>query len=343
MSMRVYGASEASLEPLRGRSIGVLGYGSQGSAHALNLRDSGMAVRVGQRRGSARFERAQADGFEVGTLSEVASGSDVVIMALPDESAADLYREHVGPCLRDGAALGFLHGFNITFGLIEPAAGIDTIMISPKGPGSLVRSTYVEGLGVPALMCIHRDATGRGREIALSWAAGIGATRAGVFETTFQAETVADLFGEQAVLCGGMSALMIAAFDTLVEAGYDAELAYFECIHEAKQIADLVYERGISAMREQISNTAEYGDLTRGPRLVDGAVREKMRKLLGEIESGEFAREWVAEQSGGLKRLGALFEAGRGHASEAAGERLRGFMPWLGGKEGSKTNSGGGS
>ncbi len=310
--------------------MGVLGYGSQGSAHALTLRDSGVKVVVGQRAGSASYERAQAEGFEIGPLAEITGRSDVVIMALPDESAADLFAEQVGPNLREGATLGFLHGFNITFGLIEPPAGVDVVMISPKGPGSLVRGTYVEGVGVPALMCVHRDATGRAKETALAWAAGIGATRAAVFETSFRAETVADLFGEQTVLCGGMSALMTTAFDTLVEAGYDPELAYFECIHEAKQIADLVYERGISAMREQISNTAEWGDLTRGPRVVGAAVREKMRALLGEIESGAFATEWVAERRGGLKRLRELFEAGRRHPSEAVGEKLREFMPWLG-------------
>ena len=323
------GQAEADAALLKDRTIGVMGYGSQGAAQALNLRDSGLQVLVAQRPGSPNHERAYGDGFEIGSLAGVAARSEVIIMALPDESAAELYRRQIAPQLRPGCALGFLHGFNITFGLIEPTADTDVIMVSPKGPGSLVRSTYRQGVGVPALWSVHQDASGRARDLALAWAAGIGATRAAVFETTFRAETVADLFGEQVVLCGGMSALMLAAYETLIEAGYDPHVAYFECIHEMKQIADLIYERGISRMREQISNTAEYGDLTRGPRLIDDHVRDTMRRLLAEIESGQFAREWMAEKQAGLKQLQALFDAGRAHPSEAVGARLRQHMPWL--------------
>lgn len=329
MSIRVYGEADTDLGVLRNKTVGVLGYGAQGAAHALNLRDSGFDVLVAQRPGSRNHGRALADGFEPGQLADVAAQCDLVIMGLPDEAAADQYHEHIAGNVRPGCALGFLHGFNITFKFIEPPDGVDVIMISPKGPGSLVRSTYMEGIGVPALMAVHEDASGRARDIALAWAAGIGATRAGVFETTFRTETCADLFGEQVVLCGGMSALMLAAYETLTTAGYEPEVAYFECVHEMKQIADLIYEHGISRMREQISNTAEYGDLTRGPRLIDARTRETMRILLAEIESGQFAREWMEENRSGLKRFKTLFEVGRRHDSESTGKRLRQHMPWL--------------
>jgi ketol-acid reductoisomerase len=330
MNMRVYTRADADLEPLLDRTVGIMGYGAQGSAHARNLRDSGVRVLVAQREGSPNYRRAVEDGFEPGPLAEVAAAGEVIIMALPDESAVELYRRHVAQALRPGNVLGFMHGFNITFGYIEPPEGVDVVMVSPKGPGSLVRSSFQEGIGVPALMSVHRDASGQARDTALAWAAGIGATRAAVFETTFRAETIADLFGEQVVLCGGMSALMLAAYETLTDAGYEPEVAYFECIHEMKQIADLVYRHGISRMREQISNTAEYGDLTRGPRLIDSHVRERMRELLAEIESGRFAHEWMEERQSGMKRFKALFEAGQTHQSETVGARLRDYMAWLG-------------
>ncbi|UCG34565.1 MAG: ketol-acid reductoisomerase [Phycisphaerales bacterium] len=327
--MRTYGEADADVSALKNKTVGVLGYGAQGTAHALNLRDSGIDVLVAQRPGSPNHDRALADGFQPGSLADVAARSDLVIMGLPDESAAELYEEYIAGGLRSGCALGFLHGFNITFKFIEPPDNVDVVMISPKGPGSLVRSTYRETIGVPALMAVHQDATGRARDIALAWAAGIGATRAGVFETSFRTETCADLFGEQVVLCGGMSALMLAAYEMLTTAGYEPEVAYFECIHEMKQIADLIYEHGISHMREQISNTAEYGDLTRGPRLIDTRTRETMRILLAEIESGQFAREWMEENRSGLKCFKTLFELGAGHDSEPVGSRLRQHMPWL--------------
>ncbi len=328
--MRVFEEKDAELAPLAGKTVAVLGFGAQGAAHALNLRDSGVRVVVGQRGGSPGFARAETAGFAPVAVDAAVRAGDLIVFGLPDEVAAEVYAQQVAPQLAPGKALGFIHGFNITFGQIAPPAECDVVMVSPKGPGSLVRSTYERGIGVPALLAVHRDATGVALPLALAWAKGIGATRAGVFETTFREETVCDLFGEQAVLCGGMSALMRAAYEVLVEAGYEPRVAYFECIHEMKQIADLVYERGVSAMREQISNTAEYGDLTRGPRVIDEAVRRTMQGMLREIESGAFAAEWMAERAAGLAKFRALFESGRGHSSEAVGSELRRRMPWLG-------------
>jgi ketol-acid reductoisomerase len=327
--MPIYEDQDADLSLFNGLTVAVLGFGAQGSAHARNLRDSGVNVIIGQREQSPGFERARSAGFTPVTVGEAAERADLIIMGLPDESAAKIYREEIAADVAPGTALGFVHGFNVTFGYIDPPAECDVIMISPKGPGSLVRSTYEQGIGVPALLAIHRDASGNAKQLALAWAKGIGATRAGVFETTFRAETVGDLFGEQVVLCGGMTALMQAAFDVLVEAGFEPHIAYFECIHEMKQIADLVYERGISRMREMISNTAEYGDLTRGPRVIDEHVRQRLREILAEIESGAFAREWMNEQMTGRKQFTELFEAGWKHPSESVGEMLRAHMPWL--------------
>jgi len=329
MALTIYDQSDADLTHLSGKKVAVIGYGNQGRAHALNLRDSGCDMMIGQREGGSA-DRARADGFEPVPVREAAA-CDVLIVTLPDESAAEIYRAEIAPTLRPGATLGFVHGFNIRFGFIEPPEPVDVVMIAPKGPGSLVRSIYLEGKGIPALVAIHQDTTGHARETALAWAAGIGCTRAGVVETTFACETETDLFGEQVVLCGGVSALTKAAFETLVDAGYDPVFAYLECVHELKQVVDLVYTRGLSAMRDAISNTAEYGDLSRGPRLVTDAVREEMRRILAEIQDGRFANEWIEEYREGGKRFRAMHDADVGTPYEKAGEQVRALMPWLAG------------
>ncbi|MFQ5413491.1 MAG: ketol-acid reductoisomerase [Phycisphaerae bacterium] len=326
---------------LRDRCVAVIGYGNQGRAHALNLRDSGVAVVVGQRSGGSR-DRAVSDGFDVRSVADAAGAGDVIVVTLPDESAADIYREHVAPVLaaapgragrgasgRPTRTLGFVHGFNIRYGFIEPPAGVDVVMVAPKGPGTLLRSLYVAGKGLPALMAIHRDVSGCACATALAWASAIGSTRAGVVETTFASETETDLFGEQVVLCGGVTALTKAAFETLVDAGYAPEFAYLECVHELKQIVDLMYARGLSGMRDRISNTAEYGDLTRGPRIITERVRREMKRILDDIRSGAFAREWIAEYRAGGRRFRALHDADVDSAYERAGDAVRGLMPWL--------------
>jgi len=330
MAMKVVRGEEARLDALAGRAVAVIGYGNQGSAHALNLRDSGVRVVVGQRPGSS-FEAARAAGFEVVSIAEAVAGSRLLVLGLPDEAAAAVYEQHIAPALSPPQALGFIHGFNIHFGFIDPPAGIDVVMVAPKGPGRLVRSLYCEGQGLPALLATERDSSGEARGLALAWAAGIGAARSAIIETTFAAETETDLFGEQAVLCGGMTALCKAAFDVLVEAGYAPELAYLECVHELKQVVDLLYESGLSAMRSRVSNTAEYGDLTRGPRLIDAHAREHLRGILSEIRSGQFAREWIAEHRSGMARFRALHEADANSAFEQAGRAVRELMPWLSG------------
>ncbi len=319
----------ASVDHLDGNPVAVIGYGNQGRAHALNLRDSGVEVVVGQRPGSS-FDLADHDGFKPVSVPEAVASASLLIMTLPDERAADVYASDIAPSLGGGQTLGFVHGFNIRYGFIQSPQDVNCVMIAPKGPGSLLRSLYVDGKGMPALLAIHQDATGNARKTALAWADGIGATRAGVVETTFAAETECDLFGEQTVLCGGVTALMKAAFETLVEAGYEPELAYIECVHELKQVVDLVYERGMSSMRRKISNTAEYGDLTRGPRIVDDAVRQRMRDILAEIRDGSFAREWMAEAKGGMVNMKVLFDADEKSAIEEAGRSARSLMPWLG-------------
>jgi len=327
MALTIYNEQHADLTTLTGKRVAVIGYGNQGRAHALNLRDSGCTVLIGQRPGRSA-DRAREDGFEPIPVAEAAS-ADLLIVTLPDESAGDIYTAEIAPSLRKGTTLGFVHGFNIRFGFIVPPDGVDAILIAPKGPGTLVRAIYLEGKGIPALMAIHRDATGHARETALAWAAAIGCTRAGVVETTFACETETDLFGEQVVLCGGISALTKAAFATLVEAGYEPEFAYLECVHELKQVVDLLYARGLSGMRDAISNTAEYGDLTRGPRIVSDDVRREMRHILEEVRDGTFAREWIEEYRSGGKRFRSMHDADVATPYENAGERVRALMPWL--------------
>ncbi|HZJ29715.1 MAG TPA: ketol-acid reductoisomerase [Solirubrobacterales bacterium] len=320
---------DADLSRLNGRTIAVLGYGSQGHAHALNLKDSGAQVVIGLREGSASREQAAADGFEVLSVADAAARGQIVMVLLPDERQGDLWREEIAAGIQPGDLLMFAHGFAIHFDQIDPPEGVDIGMVAPKGPGHLVRRQYEDGTGVPCLMAVHQDATGEAHDLVLAYAAGVGGGRAGVIETTFKDECETDLFGEQAVLCGGTTALAMAGFDTLVEAGYDPRLAYFECLHELKLIVDLMYEKGIQGMRYSISNTAEYGDMTRGPRVIDDRVRGEMKKILGEIQSGEFAREWIDENRAGGKRMEALREAAREQPVERVGKSLRDMMPWI--------------
>jgi len=301
MALTIYRQQDADSSPLQKSKIAVIGYGNQGRAHALNLRDSGMNVIVGQRPG-ASADHATADKFKPQPVNDAVCQSDLIILTLPDESASQIYADQIAPHLRRGQTLGFVHGFNIRFEFIKPPSDVDVVMIAPKGPGTLLRSLYQEGKGLPALMAIHQNASGSAKQIALAWAVAIGSTRAAVVETTFACETETDLFGEQVVLCGGVSALTKAAFETMVEAGYEPEFAYLECVHELKQVVDLLYARGLSKMRDAISNTAEYGDLTRGSRLINETVRLEMKKILDEIRSGAFAKEWIEEhRSGGQK------------------------------------------
>ncbi len=311
------------------RRVAILGYGSQGHAHALNLMDSGVDVRVGLRDGSSSKAKAESVGLAVASMEEAAADADLIMMLLPDTEQRDVYESSVAPHLSGGDALFFAHGFNIRFGQIVPPEGVDVGMVAPKGPGHLVRRTYVEGGGVPCLVAVHQDATGKAKDLGLSYAWGIGGTRAGVLETTFDEETETDLFGEQVVLCGGLTSLIQAGFETLVDAGYQPESAYFECLHEVKLIVDLMYEQGIGGMRYSISDTAKYGDVTRGPRIITDETRAEMRRILAEIQSGAFADEWIAESRGGRKRFHELLEAGRQHPIEKVGADLRAMMPWI--------------
>jgi ketol-acid reductoisomerase len=325
----IYYEHDADPSVITSRKVAIIGYGSQGHAHALNLRDSGVDVRVGLRDGSASRSKAEAAGLRVMGAAEASSEADVIMVLAPDTAQQAIYVESIEPNLRPGDALMFAHGFNIRYGLIDPPEGIDVVMVAPKGPGHLVRRTYEGGGGVPSLLAVERDASGKARALGLSYAWAIGATRAGVLDTTFKEETETDLFGEQVVLCGGLTSLIKAGFDTLVEAGYQPESAYFECLHEVKLIVDLIYEHGITGMRYSISTTAEYGDMTRGPRLIDDAVRAQMKQILADIQSGAFASEWVEENRNGLPNYHRLQKEGAEHPIEKVGAQLRSMMPFL--------------
>jgi ketol-acid reductoisomerase len=322
---------EADADPslIQGRRVAVLGYGSQGHAHALNLAESGVDVRVGLRQGSSSQRKAEEAGLRVTSMADAAAEADVVMVLVPDTEQRAAYDTHVAPHLSAGDTLMFAHGFNIRFGQIVPPADVDVSMVAPKGPGHLVRRTYTEGGGVPSLVAVHQDASGTAHALALSYAHAIGATRAGVLDTTFAEETETDLFGEQAVLCGGMTALVTAGFETLVGAGYQPESAYFECLHELKLIVDLMYEQGIAGMRYSISDTAEYGDLTRGPRVIDASVRDEMRRILGAIQDGSFAEEWIEENRAGRPNFTKLRQQAREHQIEVVGQELRRMMPFI--------------
>jgi len=329
-SVRVYYDADADRARLRDRVFAIIGYGSQGHAHAQNLRDSGAKVIVGLRPGGQSWARATADGLEVRSVADAARAGDVIMMLVPDQEQRAVYESAVAPALGPppGKTLMFAHGFNIHFGEITPPASVDVSMIAPKSPGHLVRSEYEAGRGVPALVAVHQDASGSALPNALAYAAGIGCSRAGVIGTSFAEETETDLFGEQAVLCGGVTALIQAGFETLTEAGYAPEMAYFECLHELKLIVDLIYRGGLSFMRHSISNTAEYGDLTRGDRVISPAVRAEMRRLLADIRSGAFAKEWIAESRAGAPHFEELRRAARQHPIEKVGAELRAMMPW---------------
>ncbi len=328
MTAKVYYDTDADPGILNGKKVAVIGYGSQGHAHALNLKESGVDVVVGLRPGKS-WNAAESDGHVVLTVADAARQADIVMILVNDEFQGALYREHIAPNIKPGNAIAFGHGFNIHFGQIVPPADIDVFMVAPKGPGHLVRRVYTEGKGVPCLIAIHQNHTGEAKNIALAYSRAIGGTRAGVLETTFQEETETDLFGEQAVLCGGATALVKAGFETLVEAGYQPEIAYFECLHELKLIVDLMYESGIAGMRYSISDTAQFGDMTRGPRIVDDHVRATMKETLRQIQSGEFAREWILENQSGRPVFRALDQRDRGHAIEQVGRQLRAMMSWV--------------
>lgn len=327
--MKVYYDKDADLSVIKGKKIAIIGYGSQGHAHANNLNESGLSVVVGLREGSASRVKAESAGLQVANIADAVAMSDIVMILAPDEKQAELYSKEIEPNLKAGAALAFAHGFNIHFGYIKPAENMDVFMVAPKGPGHLVRSTYTQGGGVPTLIAIAQDATGNAKNIALAYASANGGGRAGIIETSFREETETDLFGEQAVLCGGATELVRAGFETLTEAGYAPEMAYFECLHELKLIVDLMYEGGIANMRYSISNTAEYGDLTRGPRIVTDETRTEMKKILGEIQSGQFAKEWMDENASGCNNFYALREKGESHPIEEVGAKLRDMMPWI--------------
>jgi len=329
MAAKIYYEKDTDPSIIRGRKVAIIGYGSQGHAHALNLKESGVQVVVGLRESSSSAAKAEAAGLTVKSISDAAKWADVIMLTMPDTEQKATYNEHIKRHMKAGKALAFAHGFNIRFKRIRPPKGVDIIMIAPKGPGHLVRRTYTEGGGVPCLIAVEQDATGGAKALALSYAEAIGGARSGIIETTFTEETETDLFGEQAVLCGGVAALVQAGFETLTEAGYQPEMAYFECLHEVKLIVDLMYEEGITGMRYSISDTAEYGDVTRGPRVITPATKKAMQKILKEIQSGKFAREWVKESEEGRANFNALREAGAKHPIEAVGKQLRSMMPWL--------------
>jgi len=326
---KVYTDKDADLGVLKNKTLAVLGFGSQGHAHALNLKESGLKVIIGLYEGSKSIAVAREKGFEVMSTADAVKAADVIMVALPDTKQPAAYVKDIEPNLTKGKTLLFSHGFAIHFKTIVPPKDVNVIMVAPKGPGHIVRAQYLEGKGVPALIAVYHDATGDAKKIALGWAKGIGGTRAGVLQTTFKEECETDLFGEQAVLCGGASELVMAGFETLVEAGYQPEMAYFECLHELKLIVDLMVESGISGMRFSISETAKYGDITRGPRVINKSSRAAMKKILKEIQSGKFTKQWVAEYAGGLKNYKKLLAAGEKHQIEKTGQRLRALMPWV--------------
>jgi ketol-acid reductoisomerase len=327
--MKIFYDKDSHPQFLKGKKIAIIGYGSQGHAHANNLKDAGHEVVVGLRPGSQSWIKAEKAGLEVRSTSTAAASADIIMMLVPDELAPGIYRDEIAPKLRPGQYLAFAHGFSIHFGKIVPPKNVNVFMVAPKSPGHLLRFEYTQGRGVPCLLAVHQDPNGDTREVGLAYASALGGGRAGILETTFKEETETDLFGEQAVLCGGLTALIQAGFETLVEAGYSPEMAYFECLHEMKLIVDLVYEGGIGNMRYSVSNTAEYGDLTRGPRVINQCVRDEMKKLLGDIQSGRFADEWMAECESGKPRFKQLESQGLEHPIEIVGARLRGMMPWL--------------
>jgi len=327
-TLKVYHESEADLSLIRARRVAIIGYGAQGHAHALNLRDSGAQVVIGLREGRS-WQRAMEAGFRVVPVAEAVQEADFIMLLVNDEYQPQVYQEAIRPHLKAGMALAFAHGFNLHFGQIVPPPEIDVLMVSPKGVGRMVRQLYLQQQGTPALIAVHQDFTGQARATALSYAAALGCARAGLYETTFRDECECDLFGEQVVLCGGISALIHAAYETLTEAGYPPEVAYFECVHELKLIVDLIHEMGISGMRNAISDTAQYGDMTRGPRLIDAHVRACMQQILREIQSGQFAGEWIEENRTGRKRFNTLTQAGETHPMEQVGQEIRRRMKWL--------------
>lgn len=329
MPAKVYTHKEAKITPLKKKTLAVIGYGSQGHAHALNLKESGLNVIIGLYKGSKSIRVAKRHGFEVFEVAEAVQKADVIMIGVPDMKQAEVYETDIKPNLSKGKTLLFTHGFAIHFGLIKPPSGISVIMVAPKGPGHLVRSQFKEGKGVPALFAVLKGSAKDSKQIALAWAAGVGGAKAGILETTFKEETETDLFGEQAVLCGGASALVQAGFETLVEAGYAPEMAYFECLHELKLIVDLMIESGIAGMRFSISETAKYGDITRGPRVVNANVKKSMKSILKEIQSGKFAKEWIKEHQAGLPNYNKLLEEGENHPIEVTGRSLRAVMPWI--------------
>ncbi len=329
MSIKIFYDKDAKPANIKGKQVAIIGYGSQGHAHAQNLKDSGVKVTVGLRKGSGSWKKAEAAGLAVKEVAEAVKGADLVMVLAPDQDQRKIYEDSIAPNLKKGGVLAFAHGFNIHFQLITPRADMDVIMIAPKGPGHLVRSTYTQGGGVPCLICVAQDPSKKAHAIALAYASAIGGGRAGIIETNFKEETETDLFGEQAVLCGGATALVQAGFETLVEAGYAPEMAYFECLHELKLIVDLMYEGGMSTMRYSISNTAEYGDYTRGPRIVTEATKVEMKKILREIQTGQFAREFVLENQAGQPVLKAQRRLGAEHPIEKVGGKLRSMMPWI--------------
>ncbi|MEM7429909.1 MAG: ketol-acid reductoisomerase [Pseudomonadota bacterium] len=328
--MRVYYDRDADVNLIKDRKVAIIGYGSQGHAHALNLRDSGVKeIAIALRPGSASAKKAEAEGLKVMSVAEAAAWADLMMMCAPDELQADIWKDHIADNIRDGAAIAFAHGLNVHFNLIEPRSTIDVVMIAPKGPGHTVRSEYQRGGGVPCLIAISQDASGNAHDLALSYASAIGGGRSGIIETTFQEECETDLFGEQVVLCGGLVELIRAGYETLVDAGYAPEMAYFECLHEVKLIVDLIYEGGIANMNYSISNTAEYGEYVTGPRIITDETRAEMKRVLADIQNGRFTRDWIQEVKAGMPSFKATRRLNDGHPIEDVGEQLRGMMPWI--------------